>query len=455
MLNVSVIFLLSCGATIALTLHRPYLYLRAREREVRVETYFLGALLGPVLILAGGLLTGQQLLDGLNGEGGLQPLGILTLFISMVFMSIFLDITGFFEACARAALRYARADGTRLFFALYAVVAILTVFTSNDIVILTLTPFVYYFSRHAGVNPKPYLVAEFFAANTWSMALFIGNPTNILLASRFGFTFVGYTRWMILPTLAAGIANALLLYLVFRKEIRRPIRPVDLKPSAAITDGPGAALGLLALGGCVVALALAPYLGWEMWRVSLSFALALVLILVLREFGTRVLRRERNGSTLVEAVRRVPWPIVPFVLSLFVTVYALRVYGVTDRLGEVLLALSRGSAPLLAILYGASSALAANVLNNIPMTLAFASATGGLSGAGLLGAALGTAIGSNLGANLTPIGALAGIMWMTILSGKEVRITFSEFVKYGLLVTPASLVACLGVLALQLVLGQG
>ncbi|MEW6217558.1 MAG: ArsB/NhaD family transporter [Candidatus Bipolaricaulota bacterium] len=454
MLPVALIFLVSCGATILLTLRRPYLYLRARRREVRVETYFLGALLGPILILAGGLLTGQQVLDGLNGESGLQPLGILTLFISMVFMSIFLDITGFFEACARLALRYAKADGTRLFFALYAVVSVLTVFTSNDIVILTLTPFVYYFARHAGVNPKPYLVAEFFAANTWSMALYIGNPTNILLASRFGFTFVGYTRWMLLPTLAAGAVNALLLYLVFRREIRRPIRPVDLKPSEAITDRAGAVLGLLALGGCVVALAIAPYLGWEMWRVSLAFALALLVILVVRESYARALRRGVNGSTVVAAMRRVPWPIVPFVLSLFVTVYALRVYGVTGKLGEVLFALRGGSVPLLAILYGASSALAANVLNNIPMTLAFASAAGGLSGMPLLAAALGTAIGSNLGANLTPIGALAGIMWMTILAGKEVRITFPEFVKYGLLVTPPSLLACLGVLALQLAAGS-
>lgn len=454
MLPVALIFLVSCGATIALTLRRPYLYLRARRREVRVETYFLGALLGPILILAGGLLTGQQVLDGLNGESGLQPLGILTLFVSMVFMSIFLDITGFFEGCARAALRYAKADGTRLFFALYAVVSVLTVFTSNDIVILTLTPFVYYFARHAGVNPKPYLVAEFFAANTWSMALYIGNPTNILLASRFGFTFVGYTGWMLLPTLAAGAVNAVLLYLVFRKEIRRPIRPVDLKPSEAITDQAGAVLGLLALGGCVVALAIAPYLGWEMWRVSLAFAVALLGILVVRESCARALRRKVSLSTVVAAMRRVPWPIVPFVLSLFVTVYALRVYGVTGKLGEVLLALSGGSVPLLGILYGASSALAANVLNNIPMTLAFASAAGGLNGMPLLAAALGTAIGSNLGANLTPIGALAGIMWMTILSDKDVRITFPEFMKYGLLVTPASILGCLGVLALQLAMGS-
>ena len=52
-----------------------------------------------------------------------------------------------------------------------------------------------------------------------------------------------------------------------------------------------------------------------------------------------------------------------------------------------------------------------------------------------------------------PDRALAGILWMTILHGKEVRITFPEFVKYGLLVTPASLLACLGALALQLTVG--
>jgi arsenical pump membrane protein len=261
MLSVSLIFLTSCLATIGLTLTRPYLYIRTRKRQLRLDTYFLGALLGPLLILAGGLLTGPEIVQGLNGTETLQPLGILALFISMVFMSIFLDITGFFEACARYALSKAKTDGVKLFLAVYIAVSLLTLFTSNDIVILTFTPFVYYFAKHAGINPKPYLVAEFFAANTWSMALYIGNPTNILVASAFRFTFVGYSKWMILPTLAAGLANALLLYLIFRKEIRKPITPVALDPWEAITDKPGALLGLLLMFACIAALAVAPYLG--------------------------------------------------------------------------------------------------------------------------------------------------------------------------------------------------
>mgnify|MGYP005832707839 CR=1 FL=1 len=169
-----------------------------------------------------------------------------------------------------------------------------------------------------------------------------------------------------------------------------------------------------------------------MLPAALTFPLScgVTFLLTLRRpsLYLRARRREVNGSTVVTAMQRVPWPIIPFVLFLFATVYALRGYGVTGKLSEALLALSRGSIPLLGILYGACSALAANVLNNIPMTLAFPSATRGVSGMPLLAAALGTAIGSNLGANLTPIRALAGIMWMTILSDKEVQITFPELV---------------------------
>ncbi|MDD1676561.1 MAG: hypothetical protein LUQ40_02370, partial [Methanomicrobiales archaeon] len=193
--------------TIYLILRRPVLHLRIHNRGITLQSYFLGALVGPVIILATGVLTFGAAMGGISGTGGSSPLGILILFLSMVFISIYLDITGFFEYCARTALRFAGRDGVRLFFALYVTVSVLTIFTSNDIIVLTFTPFIYYFARDAGINPKPYLIAEFFAANTWSMMLYIGNPTNILLASAFGLLFDEYLRWMLFPTLAAGIVS--------------------------------------------------------------------------------------------------------------------------------------------------------------------------------------------------------------------------------------------------------
>jgi arsenical pump membrane protein len=152
------------------------------------------------------------------------------------------------------------------------------------------------------------------------------------------------------------------------------------------------------------------------------------------------------GSTL----RRMPWSVVPFVLSLFITVEALHLYGVTGEIGLFFRNICGTSSAAYAIIYGISSAVSANFFNNIPMTVAFVSVMRGLSGKNLLAASLATAAGSNLGANITPLGALAGIMWMSILSNKDFHLSFREFIHYGLMITPLTLAACLGVLALEL-----
>jgi arsenical pump membrane protein len=57
-------------------------------------------------------------------------------------------------------------------------------------------------------------------------------------------------------------------------------------------------------------------------------------------------------------------------------------------------------------------------------------------------------IGSNLGALLTPIGALAGIMWMSILKHKGVHFSFGEFMKYGAIITGFMLIGALGAVSL-------
>jgi len=59
-------------------------------------------------------------------------------------------------------------------------------------------------------------------------------------------------------------------------------------------------------------------------------------------------------------------------------------------------------------------------------------------------------IGSNIGAFLTPVGALAGIMWLNILKEKEVKFTFRDFVKYGVVLALPVLAAAVGGLYLML-----
>jgi arsenical pump membrane protein len=454
-LIIEMIFLASSIVTIYLILRRRYLYLRLGMRNIRIDTYFFGALLGPILIILFGFLNLSQILTGLEGTRGLNPFGILVLFLSMVFMSIFLDITGFFEYCARVALKYASGNGRRLYFSVYLTVSLLTIFTSNDIIILTFTPFIYYFSKNAGIDPKPYLIAEFFAANTWSMMLYIGNPTNIVLAAAFNLRFDEYTKWMLLPALAAGFINMILLYLIFKKKINQPLKHIEtINPRSAITDPISTILGLTMLAGCIIGLAIAPYFGVDMWIISLGFGLALLLLLLLRDLIVVFTKEHLNKKhlTVQSTIKKMPLSIIPFVLSLFITVEALRIYGITNDIGMYFNNICGASTTATTFIYGISSAFTANILNNIPMTVAFVPIISASSQTTLLPAALATTIGSNLGANITPLGALAGIMWISILRDKEVKLSFKEFVKYGLLITPITLLACLGILAAEFLL---
>lgn len=76
-----------------------------------------------------------------------------------------------------------------------------TLFFSNDVSIMTLTPIVHYCAAATGVPPLPWLVSQYVASNVWSAALFTGNPTNIVVAAAYAMGLLDYSKFMLLPTL--------------------------------------------------------------------------------------------------------------------------------------------------------------------------------------------------------------------------------------------------------------
>lgn len=410
-------------------------YPKIKLGGVSLSSYWVITLLGAAVLLITGTADIGAVASALVADTAINPIKILALFISMTLLSIYLDELGFFRFLANWALRRAGASQMKLFVVLYVTVSILTVFTSNDIIILSFTPFVCYFAKNAGINPLPYLAAEFVAANTWSMALIIGNPTNIYLVTAAGGNFLSYLKVMLLPTLASGAIACGCLFLLFYKKLKKPIEPHVQE--IVIEDKLSLWVGIAHLSVCTVVLAVGSYIGIEMWLVSLISALSLFLW----SLGIAAVRK-KPPRVLASCLRRAPWELVPFVLSMFVIVEAFNVTGVT---GEILSLLGT-SLPIWK--YGATSFLAANLINNIPMSVLYSAI---LAGAPQSTAAVyATVVGSNLGACLTPIGALAGIMWSSILREHGLKFGYVDFLKIGVTVAIPALGAALGVLELML-----
>ena len=212
------IAIVTCAVMIASVLWFP----KIRFGKMTLDTYWIVVLSGALIMIAARQVDLSFLWSKMTESSSINPLKILTLFISMTVLSIFLDEVGFFRYLANKSLSLAAHSQIRLFAILYATVSVLTVFTSNDIIVLTFTPFICYFAKNAHISPRPYLVAEFVAANTMSMTFIIGNPTNIYIATSYNVNFVEYVSVMILPTLASATVAFLVLWLLFRRELKTP-----------------------------------------------------------------------------------------------------------------------------------------------------------------------------------------------------------------------------------------
>jgi len=420
-----IIFAITILAMVTCLIVKPNVQIKGHT----LQLYWVIALTGALVLVLSWILSPVELWSGLTADTAVNPLKILVLFTSMAVLSIVLDELGFFAFLASWALRHAGKSQYLLFFILYIFVSILTIFTSNDIIILTFTPFIVCFCKDAKIDPLPFLFAEFVGANSWSQILLIGNVTNIYLAQSAGIDFASYFRAMWLPSVLSSLVALGVTLLIFHKRLASPIHG-ELEPVRHIKDRVSLAIALSSLIGCIVCLAVSNYIHLEMYLVSLGFAVADIIALLI------VGLIKKDVSLFPNLLKRIPYDVIPFVLSMFAFVLALTKYGVSQQLSNWL-----SSGPKV-FTFGISSFFACDLMNNIPMSVLFASIIS--SGGNSLEAVYASIIGSNLGALLTPIGALAGIMWLSLLHKDNINLSFGKFILYGAPIALVSIVVALG-----------
>ena len=133
MLFAIIIAAVTCLTMIAAVLFFP----TVKIKRLSLASYWIVTLIGACVLLLSQVVDVKAIGAAIVADNAINPLKILVLFISMTILSIFLDELGFFRFLASCALRRAGSSQARLFIMLYATVSVLTVFTSNDIIILS------------------------------------------------------------------------------------------------------------------------------------------------------------------------------------------------------------------------------------------------------------------------------------------------------------------------------
>jgi len=436
----SIVSILTFIFTIFLAFKQPMVKIPFTSRYVKIS-HGWAPLVGVAILLATFTINLNTVAGGIVGSGGVKPWAIIILIVSLSYVCVSLDHTGFFEYISLKVARASKNSGRRLFLYFFLITTLLTLFTDNDIVILTMTLIIFYVTKNAGMNPIPFLFMQFFTVNIFGTALYIGNPTNIIAADAYGLGFVEFAKWMLLPALLAGLTCLALFWFLFRKDVPKKIKPSKAEPRSALKDRNGAIFGITVLVLTIVFMSMpTSWTGVPLWGIALFFC---GIMLVHDAIAYR--------SKISMILSRVPWEVVPFLIGLFIIVESLAVTGWTDLLASQLAKIS-GSTIVVVLGVCFLSSLMAGCMNNHPMSIFFVRALQGpafatASQTAKLGSTLALITGASFGPNMILMGSLAGIMWMKILGDKGCNITFSQFSKQGFRVMPiVAGVACLTIL---------
>lgn len=352
--------------------------------------------------------------------------------VGMMLLAAVAERAGLFDVAAAACLRLARGSPRRLFALVYVVGAGFTAFLSNDATAVVLTPAVLAVTRQAAVAPLPYLLACALVANAASFVLPMSNPANLVV---FGDRLPELGAWLArfaLPSLLSIAAT----YAVLHWQARGALSGSIERPSQAPR---------LTSAGRYAAFGLALTTGVLLWVSAHGMALGLPTLFAATGVWITVSLFDRNVRWAV--LRQMSWSVVPLVAALFVIVEALRQAGLLDTLGALLQTLARASPGHAAMLAGAGSAVATNLMNNLPAGLIAGWTVSGPGHGELMRSAV--VIGIDIGPNLSVTGSLASILWLAAIRRQGVDVSAWTFFKTGLVAMPAALLAALAGLLLQ------
>ncbi|MCB9430123.1 MAG: ArsB/NhaD family transporter [Actinobacteria bacterium] len=390
----------------------------ATERVHRVAASLGGA----AIILGLGVTSSQDAFY--SSETGVDW-DVIFLLLGMMLVVGVLKRTGVFEYMAIRAAKLAGGRPYRVMVLLVLVTAGASALLDNVTTVLLVVPVTLLVCERLGLHPLPFLMAEALASNIGGAATLVGDPPNIIIASRADLTFTDFLIHMLPVVLVVLAAFLVLIRVMFRKSLAKPVTGVDalmaLDEREAIKDP-----RLLLRSGIVLGAILIGFLLQRQTGISPS-------VVALVGAGIMILISPARPGELVEDVE---WETLLFFIGLFILVGALVEVGALEQLAQFMANATDSQVvpTLMVVLIG--SAVVSAIVDNIPYVTAMTPVVESLIASnpalghdGALWWAL--ALGADFGGNATLVGASANVVVVGIAARNGLHISFWTWMKYG------------------------
>jgi Na+/H+ antiporter NhaD/arsenite permease-like protein len=368
---------------------------------------------------------------------------VIFLLLGMMLIVAVLKRTGAFEYLAIWAVKRAKGRPFRVMTILVLVTAVASAMLDNVTTVLLIAPVTFLVCERLAVPVAPFLIAEALASNIGGTATLVGDPPNIIIASRGGLTYNDFLIHLgpivaLLIVVFVGLCRVLFRR-AFHTDPERVAQVMALRERDAIRDP-----RLLALSAAVLALTTAAF--------ALHTVLHLEPSVVALIGGLGLLAVSRLDAT--DVAKDVEWPTLAFFAGLFVMIGALVETGVIGSLSTALTDAVEGRMLLASMVLLWGSAVLSAIVDNIPYVATMSpivadlvNAEGNTDQSHVLWWAL--ALGADLGGNATAVGASANVVILGLAERAGKPISFWEFTRYGLVVAAVTVAVCVPYLWLR------
>ena len=356
---------------------------------------------------------------------------VIFLLLGMMIIVGVIHKTGLFEFLAIKAIQLAKGRPRQAFVYLLMLVAFCSALLDNVTTIMLAVPMTIMVAKYLKVHPVPFILAEVFISNIGGAATLIGDPPNIIIASKADLDFNSFLIHMAPMVLVVLAVIIPMLVLMFNKELRNNAEDrknvMTLDANSFIQDKALLIKSLVVLTLVIIAFVLHSVLHLEPSVIAMIGAGALVMISNLKPN---------------EFARDVEWGTLVFFGALFIMVGALVNVGALKMVADAIGSYVGNDGALAAGAIVVVSALASGIIDNIPYVTSMAPVVQQLndtittiSNDGLWWA---LAFGADFGGNMTIVGASANVVAVGLAYASGYKITFWQFAKYGIPVTVVS-----------------